>query len=52
MFQDLSLAQHLVTGQQVQQYLLDGGLNFFAAVAILVIGWTIAGWLAAWTRQS
>ena len=51
MFQHLSLAQHLATDQQVQQYLLDGSLNLLAAIVILVIGWTIAGWLAAWTRR-
>ena len=31
--------------------LVDGGLNFLAAVLILIIGWTIATWAARWTRS-
>lgn len=49
MLQDIS--QHLATVEQFRQYLVGAGLNLLAAVVILIIGWSIAGWLAAWMRR-
>lgn len=31
--------------------LVNGGLNFLAAILILIIGWTIATWASRWTRR-
>lgn len=35
---------------QFEPVLLDGALDFIAAIVILVIGWTIAGFASRWTR--
>jgi len=51
MLQDLHTAQQFILSQQVRDLLVNGSVNFIAAVLILIAGWTAAGWLAAWMRR-
>lgn len=51
MFQNLSLAQHSALIEQIRTFLVSSGINFLAAVLILVAGWIIAGSVSAWTRR-
>jgi len=37
---------------QLWTLVLDGSLNFVAAVIILIAGWTFAGWTAKWLRAA
>ena len=38
------------TSPELWTIVLDGSLNFVAAILILAIGWTLAGWLSKWVR--
>ena len=40
------------TFPQLWTLVLDGSLNFVAAVIILIAGWTFAGWTAKWLRAA
>ena len=52
MLQNFSLPDHVALTEQIRAYLVSSGMNFLAAVLILILGWTIAGWLAGWTRRA
>lgn len=51
MFQNLPLANHSALLEQVRTFLVSSGINFLAAILILIGGWIIAGWLSSWIRR-
>jgi small conductance mechanosensitive channel len=51
MLQDLHTAQQFIFSDELRNLLVNSGINFVAAVLILILGWTAAGWLAAWMRR-
>jgi small conductance mechanosensitive channel len=40
------------TFPQLWALVLDGSLNFVAAIIILIVGWTAAGWASQWVRAA
>jgi small conductance mechanosensitive channel len=40
------------TFPQLWALVLDGSLNFVAAIIILIVGWTFAGWASKWIRAA
>lgn len=41
----------IVAEPSLQTYLIDGGLNLFAGIAILIVGWWLAKRASEWTRD-
>ena len=52
MVRDLVSASGIVLPEHLRTLLLSGGMDLLAAVLILIVGWTLAGWLSDWTRRT
>jgi small conductance mechanosensitive channel len=46
------MISHLPPTSELQSLLIDGGVNLLAAIAILILGLTTAGWAARCTRRA
>ena len=52
MYQELQTAQQFILSDELRELLVSGGVNFVAAILILIAGWTAASWLASWVRRA